>query len=469
MNPNPPSHETTHFLPPPSSSPPLPMTPSEKRSIIILILLYFIQGIPIGLFDSSIPLIFIENGVDYKALGLLSFVTYPFSLKLFFAPVEDAYFSRRVGKRKSYILPCQYLMAFVFLISASFIEDLVKNQLLTGITLLGVVSVGLASWQDIAVDGWVLTMFSETHVRWGAVCQNIGQLLGVVFGSSLFIQLNSVKFCNHYLYSEPQTEPMLRLSEFFYLCTLIILLITIYVHFFVEEKRSRSEEYEKLKLLDVVKSLKGFFQNKNLRFLIFVLLFWRLGFAGVGATSTVRLIQQGFEKETFTNIFTMTMPMSFLISLLIGKYLKKNSEMKAFTIFFLLKFLENIGSYFLVNSYSNMGSDVFLFLLIVLTLYGITVSSALFVLIGAFFSKVSDDDVGGTYLTFLNSISNMGNMWTTSFMLYIIGNNNYNLIVQLSWVYAIFFYVLYRGKIKRMDEQPKKEWMLRKEGKKEKS
>ena len=294
------------------------MTSSEKKSIIIVLLLSFVQGIPIGVFDSSIPLILIENGVSYKDLGLLSFVTYPYTLKLLFAPVEDAYFIQRIGKRKSYVLPCQYLMALVFLILASFIENLVKNQFLGSITILGVFFIALSSWQDIAVDGWILKMFSETHVKWGPICNSIGQLLGLVFGGSLFIQLSSVKFCNQYLYSEPKTEPIITLSGFFYFCSGLIFLITLYVHFFVEEKQIQAEICQKLHVFEIIKSLKGFFQNKNLRFLVFILFFWRLGFAGVGSTSTLRLIQQGFAKETFTTIFAITMPMSLMASCLIG-------------------------------------------------------------------------------------------------------------------------------------------------------
>jgi len=77
----------------------------DKKGIVILTILYFIQGLPIGLVGSTIPFLLMEKGVNYKELALLSFAFYPFSFKIFFAPFEDLYYSRSFGKRKTYIIP----------------------------------------------------------------------------------------------------------------------------------------------------------------------------------------------------------------------------------------------------------------------------------------------------------------------------------------------------------------------------
>lgn len=52
---------------------------------------------------------------------------------------------------------------------------------------------------------------------------------------------------------------------------------------------------------------------------------------------------------------------------------------------------------------------------------------AMFVAIMAFFARISDPAVGGTYMTFLNTLTNLGNMWPNSFTLWfvdIITNKN---------------------------------------------
>ena len=58
----------------------------DRLSIAILLVLYTLQGIPMGL-CGSIPLILKEKGVSYESLSLFSLVSLPFSLKLLWAPV----------------------------------------------------------------------------------------------------------------------------------------------------------------------------------------------------------------------------------------------------------------------------------------------------------------------------------------------------------------------------------------------
>jgi PAT family acetyl-CoA transporter-like MFS transporter 1 len=90
---------------------------SDKRGIFVLTILYFIQGLPIGFYSSTIPLLLIENGASFSQLAMLSLVFYPFSFKIFFAPIEDYYFNSKFGKRKTYIVPIQILLAITYIIS----------------------------------------------------------------------------------------------------------------------------------------------------------------------------------------------------------------------------------------------------------------------------------------------------------------------------------------------------------------
>ena len=62
------------------------MHKDDRLSIVILLVLYTLQGIPMGL-CGSIPLILKEKGVSYESLSLFSLVSLPFSLKLLWAPV----------------------------------------------------------------------------------------------------------------------------------------------------------------------------------------------------------------------------------------------------------------------------------------------------------------------------------------------------------------------------------------------
>lgn len=70
----------------------------ELGNVLLLLFLYVLQGIPLGL-AGSIPLILQSKGVNYKDQAFFSFVFWPFSLKLLWAPLVDALYFSRFGRR----------------------------------------------------------------------------------------------------------------------------------------------------------------------------------------------------------------------------------------------------------------------------------------------------------------------------------------------------------------------------------
>ena len=70
----------------------------ELGNVLLLLFLYVLQGIPLGL-AGSIPLILQSKTVSYKDQAFFSFVFWPFSLKLFWAPLVDALYFSRFGRR----------------------------------------------------------------------------------------------------------------------------------------------------------------------------------------------------------------------------------------------------------------------------------------------------------------------------------------------------------------------------------
>lgn len=70
----------------------------ELGNILLLLFLYVLQGIPLGL-AGSIPLILQSRSVSYKDQAFFSFVFWPFSLKLLWAPLVDALYFSRFGRR----------------------------------------------------------------------------------------------------------------------------------------------------------------------------------------------------------------------------------------------------------------------------------------------------------------------------------------------------------------------------------
>lgn len=87
----------------------------DYQNVALLLFLYVLQGIPLGM-AGSIPMILQNKNVSYKQQAMFSFVYWPFSLKLLWAPIVDAAFFQKFGRRKTWLVPVQYLIALFMMV-----------------------------------------------------------------------------------------------------------------------------------------------------------------------------------------------------------------------------------------------------------------------------------------------------------------------------------------------------------------
>ena len=187
----------------------------DVSNICLLLLLYVLQGIPLGL-AAAIPMMLQNRGVTYSQQAEFSFAFWPFSLKLLWAPVVDACYVTRFGRRKSWLVPVQYLIGLFLLVLSSRADSLIGGederpnvaQLTTVFFSLNF----LAATQDIAVDGWALTILQKRNVGHASTCNSVGQSAGYFLGFVVFIALESAEFCNKYLGSVPQALGLVTFS-----------------------------------------------------------------------------------------------------------------------------------------------------------------------------------------------------------------------------------------------------------------
>lgn len=146
----------------------------DRRSITLLTFLYVLQGIPLGL-AGSIPYLLSSRHVHYRDQAIFSFVYWPFSVKLLWAPVVDSVYFNRFGRRKSWLVPVQFLIGAFMLGLSPFIPQLLGEESeattdseseptpvnVLPLTVIFFCLNFLAATQDIAVDGWALTMLSR--------------------------------------------------------------------------------------------------------------------------------------------------------------------------------------------------------------------------------------------------------------------------------------------------------------------
>ena len=99
----------------------------DLSTIFFLMYMYFLQGTILGL-SGAIPFILGTRKVSYTAQGTFSFAHWPFSIKLIWAPIVDSLYFKRIGRRRSWIVPVNLFIALFFISFARPSKNLLNNS-----------------------------------------------------------------------------------------------------------------------------------------------------------------------------------------------------------------------------------------------------------------------------------------------------------------------------------------------------
>lgn len=110
---------------------PKPVTKDHKNNdfgaIILLVILYLLQGVPLGLALGSVPYL-LKSKLNYSDMALFSLSAYPYSLKLFWSPIVDSIYSKTFGRRKSWIVPLQFILGSCLIFVGSRVDSILNQQ-----------------------------------------------------------------------------------------------------------------------------------------------------------------------------------------------------------------------------------------------------------------------------------------------------------------------------------------------------
>ena len=182
----------------------------EIPKMILLVLLYSLQGLPLGFFLSTVPILF-KKYLTYNEIGVIMMCTIPFSFKVLWSPFVEFYHFESVGKRKSWIIPTQLLMCVILFWLRNNLEQLLIDKEVHLVSTLMTALVFIITCQDIAVDSWAVEMLLPQFATYGSSSQSIGHRVGMFISTSVFISLNSAEFCGKWIFGEevgakPETE-----------------------------------------------------------------------------------------------------------------------------------------------------------------------------------------------------------------------------------------------------------------------
>lgn len=411
----------------------------DRSGVLLLLFLYVLQGLPLGL-AGSIPMILAGKSVDYQQQALFSFVFWPFSMKLLWAPIVDGAFVKRFGRRKTWLVPTQYAIGLVMYVLSLHVDKILDSEQpnILVLTVSFFILNFCAATQDIAVDGWALTMLSKKNVGLASTCNSVGQTAGYFLGYVVYMALESKDFCNRFLRSVPQETGVITLSGFMFFWSIIFVITTTLVMILKKEKSEAEksddgENEEHSGVIDTYKLLWKILWLPAVFQYVIVLLTCKIGFAYENAVG-LKLIAAGVHKESLALLAIPMTPLQILLPLVIAKYTAGPRPLdvflKAIPLRLTFTVLYSAVVYFTPYLKQEDGSFSYTYFTGIMLVYAIHQVSlySMFVSVMAFGAKVSDPKIGGTYMTLLNTVANLGGNWPATTALWFVDT--------LTWSYC---------------------------------
>ena len=515
--------------------------PDDRWNYALLLLLYTLQGIPMGL-SASIPFLIQEKiklmasssvaGTAsaalattaaattsiYNANAIFALCSWPFSLKLLWAPLVDALYWPRMGRRKSWLIPVQTLAGCLMVGGANFVEQelgLSSSTASTSMNVKGVTSFFfvlyfLMATQDIAVDGWALTMLSKANRGKGPICNSIGQNVGYFLSFVGFLSLNDVEASESLwrpllrLPSNP-TQGLVRLRGFLRFMGFLMLGTTLVVALFKREWPGTSAEVTTSAIVNATISggtsiagldeptldddaeldastigiketyhrLWAVCQLPAVRMLFLILVTYRLPVALSDNVKFLKAVEYGLSKSTTALLSpTLILPLGIFVPIAAHKIWHMAPLQQFLTAYqfrvTLVPMLDILMLHLLKSGYPH--NSLWFWVAIIASTAGQAICNSLqFNAQMTFFASRVDPAIGGSYMALLNTAANLGGTWPSSFVMWLLGvltsgddsprqRDPYTRLQFVFSVLGLSWFVYFSPKVRRLAALPADAW-----------
>ncbi|XP_050521736.1 acetyl-coenzyme A transporter 1-like isoform X2 [Daktulosphaira vitifoliae] len=428
-------------------------------------------------------------------------------MKLLWAPIIDSIFLRKIGRRKSWLIPVQYLLGFSFLILGFNINYwLVKTNKphIYMLILMVFFTNFLAATQDIVVDGWALSMLKKENIGYVSMCNSAGQAFGIFLGYVLLIMLESESFCNNWLRLHPTSGGLITFQGYLYFWGCIFIMVTTLIAVLKSEK----DNLHKLScnnyysMIETYKLLINIMRLPSIRMFALILITIKISFSSVDAAFNLKLINEGVSKDDLAAIELLLMPIRIILPFIITKFTSASKPLENYLISMLFRLVVGAAStaviYITPYFLSQNENYTLIYKIILFTVYFLheLIVCVMIVNIMAFYARISDPKIGGTNMTLLSTIGNLGTSWSKTCAIWLIdfftykqcSNDDSNkcfyrydtnictksggtcrisvdgfyIEALICTIYGILWFFFFRKPIKKLQSKPINEWHVNK-------
>ncbi len=153
------------------------LTESKPLRLLTLVLFYFTQGFPVGLFFYAVPTWMAANGAGTAEIaGVVSFGSLPWTLKFVNGFLIDRYTFLPMGRRRVWIIGAQSLIVVALLVGALLAPAYDNVLLLSAIAFCANAAV---TFQDVGIDSLAVDIMPEDERAKAGGIMGGAQIVGI--------------------------------------------------------------------------------------------------------------------------------------------------------------------------------------------------------------------------------------------------------------------------------------------------
>jgi len=347
-----------------------------------LFALYFAQGLPFGVQATALPLLLRERGASLETIGFASLLAAPWLAKALWAPLVDRYGSARFGRRKSWIVPMQLLLAVTALVAAH----------THGVTALAVIVLAMnlfAATQDIAVDALAVSWLEPHQLGPGNAVQVVGYKLGMLTGGGLLVWAST----------------WIGWAGLFYATAALMVVVLVFT-FTIREPSREGETDPPVVVAQIAARLRDVVRHPGSKALLLVMLTYKTGETLADVMWKPMLLDRGF-KAAQIGLWAGTFGMLFSLlgSAGAGVLARSLPLPRALVWIASVRALGVLGEWW-VSATPDAGSGVVIAVTCLEHLAGGAITTVVFALM----MRHTDRQIGATHYTLLASLEVLGKL-----------------------------------------------------------
>ncbi|OAP57492.1 hypothetical protein AYL99_08230 [Fonsecaea erecta] len=398
------------------------LPPKDKKNFLLLCLLYFLQGIPLGLASGSVPFL-LKSYLSYGQIGIFSLAIYPYSLKLLWSPIVDAVWSRRFGRRKSWITPIQTISGLSMIYLGGQIDEMMRatgdndGAGVWGFTGWWFLLVFMCATQDIAVDGWAISLLSIQNISYASTAQTVGLTAGSFLSHTVFLALQAPDFANRWFRAVPKEYGLFTLGGYMTFWGWVYLIVTVGLAVLKREEKNNEREG----IMEVYRSMWAVLKLPNVLTIIAVHLVSKLGFVTNDAVTNLKLLDKGFGQANMALVVLIDFPFELGLGYYAGKWSTEYTPLKVWCWAYTARLLAAVFGQITIMIYPTAPDEAvpvwYMLVVIAAHVSSTFMNTVMFVASAAFHARIADPTIGGTYMTLLATVSNLGGTFPKFFIL----------------------------------------------------